>query len=412
MNSLSPKWYLGALSFTIVCAAYAQYLWQYNFQDLPLLKDQPPGISLQLIGFISAVILWFFAPWHVNVNKRLLSFVSLLILTWLVVIVTSILHGDVFPHSVWTYAPILILLVLKAPNLDQCRFAFLFTGWLIVVILVGTRLMEITGIIDIAYIDEGLIGFEQKNYWLPLGGSLGPEYRWPGPMGHNAMTGVMGAYLVAMGAILRKFSGLVFVIVGVLTLLLTSSRVAFVAAVIGLAVVLLLGNNRISMKVRWRIRALVVGIIAILAAAVALIASPNLTGRTNYWSAFYDLWLESPWVGVGNSGRVLADPLISQTNAHNIFLDVLTLYGVIPLLTMSAALVLVFLASAIAARSNQILPLAIVTVFLVVGLTQSDHGWISPSEPWWLLVLAAFMASQVVNPAEMTSENVSEPTSL
>ena len=410
MNLLSPKWYLGALSFTIIFAAYAQYLWQYNFQDLPLLKDQPPGISVQLIGFLSAVILWIFAPWNVNMSKRLLSFVSLLIMTWLVVLLTSILHGDIFPHSVWTYAPILILLVLKSPSLDQCRFAFVFTGWLLVVILTATRLFEMLGIIDIAPIGEFLVDYEPQHYWLPLSGSLGPEYRWPGPMGHNAMTGVMGAYLVVMGASLRKFSGLVFVVVGGLTLLLTSSRVSFVAAVIGLAIVLLLGNNGLSIKVQWQIRALIVGVIAIIAALAALIASPNLTGRTSYWPAFYDLWLESPWIGVGNSGKVLADPLISQTNAHNIFLDVLTMYGVIPLLTMSAALLLVFLASAKAARSNRILPLAVVTVFLVVGLTQSDHGWIVPSEPWWLLVLAAFMASQVVNPAEVNCENFSEPT--
>jgi len=410
MNLLSPKWYLGALSFTIIFAAYAQYLWQYNFQDLPLLKDQPPGISVQLIGFLSAVILWIFAPWNVNMSKRLLSFVSLLIMTWLVVLLTSILHGDIFPHSVWTYAPILILLVLKSPSLDQCRFAFVFTGWLLVVILTATRLFEMLGIIDIAPIGEFLVDYEPQHYWLPLSGSLGPEYWWPGPMGHNAMTGVMGAYLVVMGASLRKFSGLVFVVVGGLTLLLTSSRVSFVAAVIGLAIVLLLGNNGLSIKVQWQIRALIVGVIAIIAALAALIASPNLTGRTSYWPAFYDLWLESPWIGVGNSGKVLADPLISQTNAHNIFLDVLTMYGVIPLLTMSAALLLVFLASAKAARSNRILPLAVVTVFLVVGLTQSDHGWIVPSEPWWLLVLAAFMASQVVNPAEVNCENFSEPT--
>lgn len=408
MNSLSPKWYVGALSFTIVVAAYAQYLWQYNLQDLPLLKDQPPGISLQLIGFLSAVILWVFAPWNVNVNKRLLSFVALLLLTWLVVLITSIFHGDVFPHSVWTYAPILILLVLKSPSLEQCRFAFLFTGWLIVAVLVATRLLEVIGVIDIAYIDEGMISYEQENYWLPLSGSLGPDYRWPGPMGHNSMTGVMGAYLVVMGVGLRKFSGLVFVVVSFVTLLLTSSRVSFVAAVIGLAIVLMLGNNKIASKAPWRIRALFVGVISILAAAVALIASPNLTGRTNYWPAFYELWLESPWIGVGNSGKVLADPLISQTNAHNIFLDVLTLYGVIPLLTISAALVLVFIASARAARAKQILPLAIVTVFLVVGLTQSDHGWISPSEPWWLLVLAAFMASEVVNPVKSATSNAAE----
>jgi len=408
MKSLSAKWYLGALSVSIVFAAYAQYLWQYNFQDLPLLKDQPPGISLLLIGFLSALIFWFFAPWNVNSNKRLLAFVALLVLTWIIVLITSLIHGDLFPHSVWTYAPILVLLTLKSPSLEQVRFAFVFTGWLLVFVLVLTRLLEVMGVIDIAFIDKGLIGFEQQNYWLPLGDSLGPEYRWPGPMGHNAMTGAIGAYLVVMGTALRKVSGLVFVLVGVLTLLLTGSRVSLVAAVTGLSIVLVLGNNKLSAKVSWRTRGLFVGAIAILAALAALIASPNLTGRTSYWPAFYDLWLESPWIGVGNTGKVLADPLISQTNAHNIFLDVLALYGVIPLLTMSVALVIVVLASLRAAKSEQVLPLAIVTLFLVVGLTQADHGWITPSEPWWLLVLAAFMAGAVNMRVVSVSEKISE----
>jgi O-antigen ligase len=408
MRVLSAKWYLGALSISIVFAAYAQYLWQYNFQDLPLLKDQPPGISLMLIGLFSALIFWLYAPWNINSSKPILAFVSLLFTTWLIVLITSVIHGDNFPHSVWTYAPILILLTLKAPNLEQVRFVFFFTGWLLVCVLVLTRLLEISGLIDIAFIDQGLIGFEQENYWLPLSGSLGPEYRWPGPMGHNAMTGVMGTYLVVMGMALRKFSGWLFVVIGALTLLLTSSRVSFVAAVIGLSIVLVLGNNKFAIRVPWRIRGLFVGGIAILAALAALIASPNLTGRTNYWPAFYDLWLQSPWIGVGNSGKALADPLISQTNAHNIFLDVLTLYGVVPLLTMSAALIVVTWASVKAAKLEQVLPLAIVTVFLVVGLTQADHGWVTPSEPWWLLVLAAFMASTANDRNEMINEKTSE----
>ena len=408
MKSLSAKWYLSALSFVIVFAGYSQYLWQYNYQGLPLLKAQPPGVSLLLIGVASVFIFWLFTPWNISADRWLKIVVSLMLLTWAFVLVTSVVHEDLFTHGVWTYAPILLMLLLKSPTQDQTRFAIMLIGWLLVFVLVLTRLLEITGVIDIAFISQGMIDYEQQHYWLPFAGWLGPEYRWPGPMGHNAMTGAMGVYLLVIGVAIRRKTGMVFVIVGILTLLLTSSRVSFVAAAIGLGIVLLLGVKPMSRKVSWRVRGLTVGVIAAVAASFALIVSPNLTGRTSYWPAFIDLWMESPWIGVGKSGRALGDPTISDTNAHNIFLDTLALYGIVPLLTMTAALLLLVLMSVRAAKLGQVLPLAIVTVFLVVGLTQADHGWIEPSEPWWLLVLAAFMSSTANNRTELISEKTSE----
>jgi len=55
-------------------------------------------------GFDSRV----FAPWNDNSNKPLLAFVALLVATWFVVLITSVIHGDIFPHSFWTEAPILV----------------------------------------------------------------------------------------------------------------------------------------------------------------------------------------------------------------------------------------------------------------------------------------------------------------
>jgi hypothetical protein len=75
---------------------------------------------------------------------------------------------------------------------------------------------------------------------------------------------------------------------------------------------------------------------------------------------------------------------------------------------MTAALALLLFICVRAAKAGHVLPLAIVTAFLVIGLTQADHGWIEPSEPWWLLVLAAFMASAVNIRAVSVSEKISE----
>jgi O-antigen ligase len=408
MKSLSAKWYLSAISLSIVLAGYAQYLWQYNFQDLPLLKAQPPGVSLLLIGVASAFVFWLFAPWKINADKWLKLAIGLLVLTWAIVLITSRIHEDLFTHGVWTYTPILLMLTLKSPTFDQTRFAIVFTGWLLVGVLVLTRILEITGAIDIAFIGQGMIAYEPQHYWLPFAGWLGPEYRWPGPMGHNAMTGVVGVYLLIIGVAIRGKTGISFAIVGVLTILLTSSRVSFVAAAIGVTIVLFLGTNRLSRKVSWLKRSLFVVVIAALSAGFALIVSPNLTGRTSYWPAFFELWLDSPWIGAGKTGKALGDSSISGTNAHNIFLDTLALYGVLPLLTMTAALALLLFICVRAAKAGHVLPLAIVTAFLVIGLTQADHGWIEPSEPWWLLVLAAFMASAVNIRAVSVSEKISE----
>jgi hypothetical protein len=81
------------------------------------------------------------------------------------------------------------------------------------------------------------------------------------------------------------------------------------------------------------------------------------------------------------------------------------MYGLIPLLTMSAASLAMFFLAYRAAKNGDIFPLAIVATFIVVGLTQADHGWTEPSEPWWLLVLAAFLAATVGKP-EASDVNV------
>ncbi len=408
MKSLSAKWYLSAISLAIVLAGYVQYLWQYNFQNLLLLKSQPPGVSVLLIGFATAFVFWLFVPWKVNADKWLKLAIGLLVLTWAIVLITSLVHEDLFTHGVWTYTPILLMLTLKSPTLEETHFAIAFTGWLLVGVLVLTRMLEIIGVLDIAFIGQGMIAYEPQHYWLPFSGWLGPEYRWPGPMGHNAMTGVIGAYLIVIGVASRAKTGVLFAIVGVITMLLTSSRVSFVAAAIGVAIVLLLGNNRLARKVSWRARGTLVLMVATISAGAALIVSPNLTGRTSYWPAFVDLWLSSPWIGVGETGKALGDSSISGTNAHNIFLDTLALYGVLPLLSMMAALATMVFICTRAAMAGQVLPLAIVTVFLVIGLTQADHGWIGPSEPWWLLVLAAFMASAANDRSVLISKKIVE----
>lgn len=409
----SSRPYLFTIAATIVLAGYSQYLWVNVWPSIPLIKAQPPGIYVALIGIAVAVIMWLLAPMHPARSRALTTFVGGLLLTWLLVLAISMVHGDNFGHSVWTYAPILIMLWLKSPAASDVTAGLVVTAWLLTGILVLTRVLEMVGAIPMLYVSPDLVQFEKENYWLPLSGWLGPEGRWPGPMGHNAMTGNIGAYLLVIGIALRSKAGAVFAVVGVLTLLLTSSRGSLVGAAIGAAIVVLLGDYRWNRRFTraW----LIAGALGISLTAVvmAVIASPNLTGRDTYWAAFIPLWRTSPWIGVGVSSSSTWDPAIDGTNAHNLMLDVLVKYGVISLIPLLVALAASVYLSIRAANRLLILPLGIVATFLVMGLAESDHGWLDPSVPWLLLVLATFLAAAWPRPVtvlEAEPSAVGEPS--
>jgi O-antigen ligase len=381
------------IAATIILANLAQYLWVNVWPSIPLIKAQSPGIYVLLFGMAAAVCLWILAPLNSTRSGPLAVFVGALLVTWLLIMAVSIIHVDRLDHSVWTYAPILIMLWFKMPSASDLTAVLVLAAWLLTGILIATRLLEMVGAIPMLYVAPELIAYEKSQYWLPLSGWLGPEGRWPGPMGHNAMTGNIGAYLLVIGVALRSRSGAVFAAVGVLTLLLTSSRGSLVAAAIGVAVVVLLGSYRWNRRMdrRWLIAgALGVGVIAL---TTSVIASPNLTGRGTYWAGFIELWQTSPWIGVGLTGKAAGDPAIAGTNAHNLVLDTLAKYGVISAIPLVVALAASAYLGIRAVARKFILPLGVIVTFLVIGLTESDIGWIGPSTPWLLLVLATFLAA-------------------
>jgi len=309
-------------------------------------------------------------------------------------------HGDSFTFQVWAYLAMLLMVWFKTPALDEVIGTIVVTGYTICALLVGTRVLEMTGAIPMASVSEGLVGFEKEHYWLPLSGWLGPEGRWPGPFGHNAKTGNIAAYLVVIGVALRTRSGVIFGIVGAVTLLLTSSRGSFVAAAIGVALVVLLGDYRWNRRLNRGVLVVSLLVVAIAAASLAVLASPNLTGRTTYWPAFLKLWQSSPLVGVGFTGKQAGDPIISGTNGHNLLIDVLAKYGILGLVPVVVALFAIAYICFRASTLRYVLPLGVVVTFLVIGLSESDYGWMEPSIPWLLLVLAAVAGSRWVESRE------------
>ena len=396
--------YLELLVCAVVLAAYSQYLWQYPFPQIPILFGQSPGIWVGALLTGLAFLRWIPDPWRRAGPKQFSFTLLLLLILWSWQMILSFVHQDAFTHLVWLYPVVLAMLFLKSPSRSEAHRALLVAGWLFVILIVVTRTLEITETITAAETSPALVEFEQNNYWLPLSGSLGPEGRWVGPFFHNSQTGNVAAYLVALGVAIRRPTSAVFILVGVTTLLLTSSRTSMVAAVIGAGVALLLGPYPWNRRIALRYRLVTMGLLGILTALTALLYSPNLTGRDVYWAFYWDLWQNSPWIGVGISGRNAGPEEFFQVNGHNLVIDALGIYGLI-----AAVMVLLVLISALAlgvrsARLKETTPLVVIVTYCVIGLTQSDYNWMSVSVPWLMLMLPMLSAADTVNTSRKSAD--------
>ena len=298
----SARPYLFTLIAAIVFSKFFQYLWQYVWPDIPLIYGQAPGIYVKAGLIVLAAVLWLLYRGSRTRDPWLTVFLGTLVIGWIALMPIAFIHNDGTTYDMFLYVPLVAALWLKPPSVRDLYAAFTFLGWLVVGVLVSTRTAEMLGFIPMVDVGPYLLTFEIENYWLPLAGTVGPEGRWPGPMGHNAMTGNAAAMLVVVAVAMRTRSRWVFGVVGILTLLITASRGSQLGALVGVAAIIVLGNNPVTRRVSRRILLSVVAAVAALAFLMVLIRNPNLTGRTTYWSIALDAWQSSPLIGVGISG--------------------------------------------------------------------------------------------------------------
>ncbi len=210
------------------------YLWPHAV----LLKGQSPAIVVLGVCFLVSAALWWLVRGRTPVRGRVAWFLVAMSVAWFVHLFLFRLHGDLFNHTASLYVPILVMIWFKPPLANEGWAALTTLGWATAIVLVGTRLLEIVGVIDIMYVPQWIIEFDKANYWFPLSGHLGLDGRWPGPFGHNGVTALMGAILVVLAVARWTRSSPVFLIVGALTLLHTGGRSSVGAALLGIVIVL------------------------------------------------------------------------------------------------------------------------------------------------------------------------------
>lgn len=386
-DSAAP--YLGVLAVGLVLDRFVAYLWP----EATLVKGQSPAIVLVGAFFLASAVLWLLVQGRERIRGPVAWFLIAMSVAWAVHLVIFRVHGDLFNHTAWLYVPILLMIWFKPPRANEGWAALTALGWATAIVLVGTRLLEIVGVIDIMYVPQWIIEFDKANYWLPLSGHLGLDGRWPGPFGHNGVTALMGAILVVLAVARWTRSSPVFLIVGALTLLHTGGRSSVGAAVVGIAVVLVFARKGPVARIPYWVRVAAGGVVVVLVGFAMFAGDAGLTGRQTFWPAFMELWTTSMWTGVGGTGIAASGGITAEFgHAHSLYVDELARNGILGFGTQFAALGIGVYILVRAATRGLAGPLAIMATYAITGLTEPRNDWIHPSITAYLVVVIVVIA--------------------
>ena len=256
--------------------------------------------------------------------------------------------------------------------------------------------------------------------WIP-----GLHLRLWGLAAHANALGALALYLILLLVLqpARRLSiNLLMWGVVLLALLLAQSKTSWLSAVLVGVVMLAYGwgrDPRGGLRPSFII-ALLVGLAGFAAAMLFLDTSrlfdhfmdtdtgtrlTTLTGRTEIWTAAYNMWQDSPFFGYGLEAWAplhrIQLGLPFATQAHNQLMQALALGGVFDLLPLLVYLGLLAAGAARAARRTRGVTLAFMVMFLFRGITEVpfDFGLVTGSDVLAQLLLFALVVNEYRPPA-------------
>lgn len=409
--TIAPVWawmrissvpYLSVIAIATVLSPYVTYL----VRDDIRIKGQPLYIACELLLVPVALILWWLYRGSASPNRSVRWLLATAFAAWAVRMGLMVVHGDQFNHLVWVTPLVLIMLWLKTPTWQDARAGVVVLAYALATMLLTAYLLEVTGLYEPLYLPEEITAFQQREYWLPLDGLPGIEGRWTGPLGHNTRTGLAAALVLTIGVARWSKTSVYLVLVGGFFLLATSVRASYLAALAGIAIVVLFSRwrrmSRVPALVRWGVLAALV----VVAGTGMLVTGAGLTGRDTIWPAFARLIPQSPIIGIGATGiRDEGGKVALSGDAHNIVLDEIIRFGVVGSIVLFAFFAVVVWLSFAAANRGFTLGSAIIATYLVASLTDVQNSWLELSYHSFLVLLGALAAGLWLGSREPGTSN-------
>ncbi len=399
LKSQNTKPYLVVLTVFLFLGSLLNYLSTIVDTSALIIKGQPPSIYMPILGFFVSAAVWSRCTAFTTRSAGTLWILIGFGAAWIVHIVLALAANEALFHSIWFYLPVLALLIIKTPSWEDALFAVWVLAWLVASAMVLTLVAESVGIFPRYFVSQEILDWEKTRYWVPLDGFLGLDGRWPGPFGYNSKTGFVAAFVLTMAFAGKRKSDVFLGLIGLFFILATASRGSFLAAAAGVFAVFAFSRSGIFAWIPIKLRWITAGISVSAIGALFLFGGTQLTGRfgeSGIWSGYIDLWLTSPWIGVGQVGISQADGIVAQSQAaHSMYIQELANYGIIGFTVQYAVVVAALIFMTLAAVRGFALPLAVSSAYLVASLTEIlNNGWLAHSIYVLLFILLAIVAIQ------------------
>lgn len=346
-------------------------LLEYVFRGHPILKGQSLGLIFTLIAVAVSFGAWLLAPGFRIAQSYVRAALLLLLSLWVVSMARAIAEHTAFNYTALITPLVLFMLILKFPDIQTSKFWADFVSLALSIAILITQTLNWTGVrpfrLDIAS------RWDIPIPWLEI------PARWEGMFGDPNNAGFIGAFLFIYGARRLGRLGVSVSTLGAIVVLLSQSRTAMLAALIG--VVVLIFSSKWYRDKHPR-PATTVGFLAGIALATlvgVLITDPSFNGRVPIWESFANLSLRSPLFGIGSAGIANASSsgVIPWNNldGHNILMDTLVRDGIFAFLLATALCVVTIIASERVSKSDSGLALAVACTFLAPALSYTTLTW-------------------------------------
>jgi hypothetical protein len=395
---VGAEWYLSVL---LVSAVLLEAL---AFAASAVGATLGPVVSVVAVvaGPMAAVVLWWWVDDPVPRDVGSTVVLAGMGLLWLIAAAWTVVDGRPASPAALLLPVLLVLAWGKPPSAEAAIRATRALAWTLAGVATATLLLEAVGAVPSWYVLEGVdrqgwIEGDRAAYWLPLADLIGLDARWAGAFNHPNIAGVVGAFLVVLGAASRGATRLAFVLVGGVVLLATSSRTSMAAALGGLCVLIGAWWIRRPSRLPVRLRAMLASMPVLLMLLLWVTGNPGLTGRTTIWPVYAVLWGESPLIGAGQGGideAVRAGLLPDWAHhGHSLLLDTAARYGAAGLVVLAVVLAAALVTVVRAARAGDAVGLALIATVLVAGLTETTLRWLYLTVPVAMLVLAVLVSA-------------------
>ncbi len=348
-----------AFSFHYVSRISALGEMDYIWLTETITLGRPLSLLVGGCGAFVTVLLW--------VNYRPIGrwkpgfglFLLLAALTWLIAAWLSVTRGSPFDVSLLGVPLVLLMIWFKPIPVNEVMRAI--DLWALSVVCLSIAFIILQGAEFVVTSDPSLYS---RRWSIPTPFGTLVE-RWAGHLGNVNFSGSIGAAILVYGITRAGVVRGISVTGGLVILILSESRSAIAAALVGVFVFLV---TLILKRKQFRFVA-VCGVATITAIPIFgfFLLDPSLNGRTTIWVNSVNAWWESPIFGDQQESSITG-------SSHNLLIDIAFHFGLAGALPMLAAMtVLTFLV----AKTTQGGPAFVLPLFAMVLVSNSMDRFIS-----------------------------------